>query len=129
MTSNTFNTQLELIEYNLRLLENKHVDLNDKNTLDTLLPYFVKQVSNTEILFFNKNGEVIIDFLNDFLYIEGFNEMIDKDFYRKPKNFEYIFIEFKITEDIIYFYDKKLSKKDIAKYIQKVRDFLNLLSK
>ena len=35
----------------------------------------------------------------------------------------------KITEDIIYFYDKKLSKKDIAKYIQKVRDFLNLLSK
>ncbi|MGJ0353593.1 hypothetical protein NG783_09870 [Aliarcobacter cryaerophilus] len=129
MTSNTFNTQLELIEYNLRLLENKHVDLNDKNTLDTLLPYFVKQVSSTEILFFNKNGEVIIDFLNDFLYIEGFNEMIDKDFYRKPKNFEYIFIEFKITEDIIYFYDKKLSKKDIAKYIQKVRDFLNLLSK
>ena len=67
MTSNTFNTQLELIEYNLRLLENKHVDLNDKNTLDTLLPYFVKQVSSTEILFFNKNGEVIIDFLNDFL--------------------------------------------------------------
>lgn len=129
MTKNTFSTQLELIEYNLRLLENKHVDLNDKNTLDTLLPYFVKQVSSTEILFFNKNGEVIIDFLNDFLYIEGFNEMIDKDFYRKPKNFEYIFIEFKITEDIIYFYDKKLSKKDIAKYIQKVRDFLNLLSK
>ncbi|MFX4281608.1 hypothetical protein ACOL3J_04925 [Aliarcobacter butzleri] len=129
MTKNTFSTQLELIEYNLRLLENHHIDLNDKNTLDTLLPYFVKQVSNTEILFFNKNGEVIIDFLNDFLYIECFNEMIDKNFYRKSKNFEYIFIEYKMSEDIIYFYDKKLSKKVIAKYIQKVRDFLDLLSK
>ena len=129
MTSNTFNTQLELIEYNLRLLENKHVDLNDKNTLDTLLPYFVKQVSSTEILFFNKNGEVIIDFLNDFLYIEGFNEMIDKDFYRKPKNFQFIFTEYKMSEDILYFYDKKLSKKDIVKYIEKVRNFLDLLSK
>ena len=77
----------------------------------------------------DKNGEVIIDFLNDFLYIEGFNEMIDKDFYRKPKNFQFIFTEYKMSEDILYFYDKRLSTKDIVKYIEKVRNFLDLLSK
>ncbi len=44
MTSNTFNTQLELIEYNLRLLENKHVDLNDKNTLDTCFTKYGNKV-------------------------------------------------------------------------------------
>ena len=80
MIKNTFNTQKEQIEYNLQLLENRNIIFEDKHTLDTLFPYFVKQVSDSEILFFNKNGEIIIDFLNDFFYIEGFNEIIDKDF-------------------------------------------------
>ena len=129
MIKNTFNTQKEQIEYNLQLLENRNIIFEDKHTLDTLFPYFVKQVSDSEILFFNKNGEIIIDFLNDFFYIEGFNEIIDKDFYRKHKNFQFIFTEYKMSEDILYFYDKKLSKKDIVKYIEKVRNFLDLLSK
>ena len=129
MIKNTFNTQKEQIEYNLQLLENRNIIFEDKHTLDTLFPDFVKQVSDSEILFFNKNGEIIIDFLNDFFYIEGFNEIIDKDFYRKPKNFQFIFTEYKMSEDILYFYDKKLSKKDIVKYIEKVRNFLDLLSK
>ena len=127
MIKNTFNTQKEQIEYNLQLLENRNIIFEDKHTLDTLFPYFVKQVSDSEILFFKKNGEIIIDFLNDFFYIEGFNEIIDKDFYRKSQNFAYLFIEFKMEEDIVFFYDEKLTKRDIPKYLQKVRAFLALL--
>ena len=127
MIKNTFNTQKEQIEYNLQLLENRNIIFEDKHTLDTLFPYFVKQVSDSEILFFNKNGEIIIDFLNDFFYIEGFNEIKDKDFYRKSENFDYLFIEFKMEEDIVFFYDEKLTKRDILKYLQKVRAFLALL--
>lgn len=41
MTTNTFNTQLELIEYYLQLLENGNINFRDKYTLDTLLPHLV----------------------------------------------------------------------------------------
>lgn len=127
MTINDYMTQPQRVEFHLQLLENGKINFTDKHTLDTLLPHYVKKVTDTEVLFFNKNGEVIIDFLNDFFYIEGFNEMEDKNFYRKPKNFDYLFIEFKMKEDIIFFFDEKLSKKDISKYLQKVRAFLALL--
>lgn len=130
MTINDYMTQPERVEFHLQLLENGKIDFNDKDTLDTLLPYYVKKVTDTEVLFFNKNGEVIIDFFNDFFYIsniEGFNEIEDKNFYRKPENFDYLFIEYKMEEDIIYFFDKKPSKKDIPKYLQKVRAFFTLL--
>ena len=95
--------------------------------LSTLLPHYAKKVTTNEAWFFNKNGEVIIDFLNDFFYIEGFNEIEDKNFYRKSENFDYLFIKFKMEEDIIFFYDEKLTKRDIPKYLQKVRAFLALL--
>ena len=128
MTINNYMTQPEMVEAHLELLENGRIDFSDIHTLNTLLPYCVKKVTDKEVLFFNKNGEVIIDFLNDFFYIEGFNEIDDIDFYRKPENFDYLFIEFKMQEDIIFFFDEKLSKKDISKYLQKVRTFLALLS-
>ncbi len=127
MTTNTFNTQSELIEYNLQLLENGKIDFSDEHTLCTLLPHSVKQVSENGILFFNKNGEVIIDFLYDNFYKLDINTEYDKNFYRKPKNFDYIFTEYKMSEEILYFYDENLSKIDIAKYIEKVRAFLALL--
>ena len=127
MTINNYMTQPEMVEAHLELLENGRIDFSDHHTLNTLFPYCVKKVTDNEVLFFNKNGEVIIDFLNDFFYIEGFNEIEDKDFYRKPENFDYLFIEFKMQEDIIFFFDEKLSKKDISKYLKKVRAFLALL--
>ena len=51
----------DIIEYGLNPADLIIVtpDLNDKNTLDTLLPYFVKQVSSTEILFFNKHIGIV----------------------------------------------------------------------
>ena len=91
------------------------------------LQHFLKDYFLDE--FYNRYDEVILDFLNDFFYIEGFNEIEDKDFYRKSENFDYLFIEFKMEEDIIYFFDEKLLKRDISKYLQKVKDFLALLSK
>ncbi|MDX9960168.1 MAG: hypothetical protein RBS32_01660 [Aliarcobacter sp.] len=127
MTINDYMTQPQRVEFYLQLLENGKINFADKHTLDTLLPHYVKKVTDTEVLFFNKNGEVIIDFLNDFFYIEGFNEMEDKNFYRKPNNFDCLFIEFKMKEDIIFFFDEKLSKRDIPTYLQKVRAFLALL--
>lgn len=127
MTTNNYMTQPEMVETHLEFLENGRIDFSDKHTLNTLFPYCVKKVTANEVLFFNKNGEVIIDFLNDFFYIEGFNEIEDKDFYRKSENFDYLFIEFKMEEDIIFFFDEKLSKRDISKYLQKVRAFLALL--
>lgn len=42
-------------------------------------------------------------------------------------NFDYVFIEFKMKENIIYFFDEKLSKRDIHKYLQKIRALLALL--
>lgn len=127
MTINDYMTQPQRVEFHLQLLENGKIDFTDKQTLNTLLPHYMKKVTANEVLFFNKNGEVIIDFLNDFFYIEGFNERDDKNFYRKPENFDYLFIEFKMQEDIIFFFDEKLSKRDIPKYLQKVRAFLALL--
>jgi hypothetical protein len=127
MTINDYMTQPQRVEFHLQLLENGKIDFTDKQTLNTLLPHYMKKVTANEVLFFNKNGEVIIDFLNDFFYIEGFNERDDKNFYRKPKNFDCLFIEFKMEEDIIFFFDEKLSKRDIPRYLQKVRAFLALL--
>ena len=127
MTINNYMTQPEMVEAHLEFLENGRIDFSDKHTLNTLFPHHVKKVTANEVLFFNKNGEVIIDFLNDFFYIEEFNKMVDKDFYKKPENFDYLFIEFKMEEDIIFFYDEKLTKRDIPKYLQKVRAFLALL--
>lgn len=127
MTINDYMTQPQRVEFHLQLLENGKIDFTDKQTLNTLLPHYMKKVTANEVLFFNKNGEVIIDFLNDFFYIEGFNERDDKNFYRKPKNFDYLFIEFKMEEDIIFFFDEKLSKRDIPKYLKKVRTSLALL--
>lgn len=127
MTTNNYMTQPFLVKAHLELLENGRIDFSDKHTLNTLLPHYAKKVTTNEVLFFNKNGEVIIDFLNDFFYIEGFNEIEDKNFYRKSENFDYLFIEFKMEEDIVFFYDEKLTKRDILKYLQKVRAFLALL--
>ena len=127
MTTNNYMTQPEMVEAHLELLENGRIDFSDSHTLNTLLPHYAKKVTDNEVLFFNKNGEVIIDFLNDFFYIESFNEIEDKDFYRKSENFDYLFIEFKMEEDIVFFYDEKLTKRDIPKYLQKVRAFLALL--
>lgn len=121
MTINDYMTQPERVELHLQLLE-YHKKLNEN--LYKLLPHYVKKVTNTEVLFFNKNGEVIINFFNDFLYMSNSNS---KNFYTNPKNFDYLFIEFKMEEDIIFFYDEKLTKRDIPKYLQKVRAFLALL--
>lgn len=127
MTINNYMTQPEMVESHLRLLENLRIDFSDERTLNTLLPYYVMKISETKVLFFNKYDEVIIDFLNDFFYIEGFNEIKDKDFYRKSENFDYLFIEFKMEENIVYFYKKRITKRSISKYLQKVRAFLALL--
>ena len=127
MTINNYITQPEMVESHLRLLENLRIDFSDERTLNTLLPYYVMKISETKVLFFNKYDEVIIDFLNDFFYIEGFNEIKDKDFYRKSENFDYLFIEFKMEENIVYFYKKRITKRSISKYLQKVRAFLALL--
>ncbi len=127
MTINDYMTQPQRIEFHLKLLENGRIDFSDNHTLNTLFPYCVKRVTDNEVLFFNKNSEVIIDFLNDFFYLEGFNEIDDIDFYKKPENFDYLFSKFKMEEDIIFFFDEKLSKRDIPKYLQKVRAFLALL--
>lgn len=124
MTSNNYMTQPERVEFHLQLLE-EHQKLNED--LYKLLPYYVRKVSDTQILFFNNNGEVIIDFLNDLFYNIRFNVENDKNFYQKEKNFDYLFIEHKLEENIIYFFDEKLSKKDIPKYIERVRAFLALL--
>lgn len=128
MTINDYMNQAQRVKAHLEFLENGKIDFSDKHTLDTLLPHHVKKVTDKEVLFFNKNGEVIIDFLNDSFYIKGFNERDDKNFYRKSENFDYLFIEFKMEEDIIYFFDEKLLKRDISKYLQKVKAFLALLS-
>ena len=127
MTINNYMTQPEMVESHLRLLENLRIDFSDERTFNTLLPYYVMKISETKVLFFNKYDEVIIDFLNDFFYIEGFNEIKDKDFYRKSENFDYLFIEFKMEENIVYFYKKRITKRSISKYLQKVRAFLALL--
>ena len=127
MTINNYMTQPEMVESHLRLLENLRIDFSDERTLNTLLPYYVMKISETKVLFFNKYDEVIIDFLNDFFYIEGFNEIKDKDFYRKSENFDYLFIEYKMEENIVYFYKKRITKRSISKYLQKVRAFLALL--
>ncbi|QEZ88357.1 hypothetical protein ACIB15232_0160 [Aliarcobacter cibarius] len=127
MTINNYMTQPEMVEAHLEFLENGRIDFSDKYTLNTLFPYCVKKVTDNEVLFFNKNGEVIIDFLNDLFYIEDFNKINDIDFYRKPENFDYLFIKFKMQEDIIFLFDEKLTKRDIPKYLQKVRAFLALL--
>lgn len=127
MTINNYMTQPEMVEAHLELLENGRIDFSDERTLNTLLPYYVMKISETKVLFFNKYDEVIIDFLNDFFYIEGFNEIKDKDFYRKSENFDYLFIEFKMEENIVYFYKKRITKRSISKYLQKVRAFLALL--
>lgn len=129
MTINDYMTQPQRVEFHLQLLENGKIDFTDKHTLNTLLPYYVMKVSDTEVLFFNKNGEVIIDFLNDLFYIERFNEIEDKDFYKKSKNFDYLFIEHKMEESIVYFYEKRITKRSVPKYLQKVRAFLDLLPK
>lgn len=127
MTINNYTPQPEMVEAHLELLENGRIDFSDECTLNTLLPYYVMKISETKVLFFNKYDEVIIDFLNDFFYIEGFNEIEDKDFYRRSENFDYLFIEFKMEENIVYFYKKRITKRSISKYLQKVRDFLALL--
>lgn len=121
MTINDDMTQPERVKLHLQLLE-YHQKLN-KN-LYKLLPCYVKNVTDTKILFFNKDGEVIINFLTDILYISNFN---GKNFYTNFKNFDYLFIEYKIEENIIYFFNDNISKRDIPKYIQKVRAFLALL--
>ena len=127
MTINNYTPQPEMVEAHLELLENGRIDFSDERTFNTLLPYYVMKISETKVLFFNKYDEVIIDFLNDFFYIEGFNEIKDKDFYRKSENFDYLFIEFKMEENIVYFYKKRITKRSISKYLQKVRAFLALL--
>ncbi|MEV9499955.1 hypothetical protein [Aliarcobacter butzleri] len=129
MTINNYMTQPEMVDAHLELLENGRIDFSDKHTLNTLLPHYVKKVTANEVLFFNKNGEVIIDFLNDFLYIEGVNEIEDKNFYRKSRNFDYLFIAHKMEEDIVYFYEKRITKRSVPKYLEKVRTFLALLPK
>ncbi|MCT7581449.1 hypothetical protein [Aliarcobacter butzleri] len=128
MTINNYMTQPEMIESYLQLLENGKMNF-DNHTLNTLLPYCVKKVTTNEVLFFNKNGEVIIDFLNDLFYIEGFNKINDIDFYRKPENFDYLFSKYKMEESIVYFYEKRITKRSVTKYLQTVRAFLALLSK
>lgn len=127
MTINNYMTQPEMVEAHLELLENGRIDFSDERTFNTLLPYYVMKISETKVLFFNKYDEVIIDFLNDFFYIEGFNEIKDKDFYRKSENFDYLFIEFKMEENIVYLYEKRITKRSVSKYLKKVRAFLTLL--
>lgn len=120
-------TQPERVAFHLDLLEKEKIDFGDKDTLYTLLPHYVIKVANNKILFFNKYGDVIIDFLHDYFYTENFNTVEDKNFYKKASNFDCIFIEYKMNENIVYFFNEKLTKKGIPKYLQKVKNFLSLL--
>ena len=134
MTLNNERTQPEMVESNLKLLEKGRIDLKDEHTLYKLLPKYVKQIDDENVLFFNKFDEVLLDYSNSNpqSFFNIFNIEEDEEYYKEPKNFDYLFIEACITDDnSIYLYNSFetiLDKQYHNDYVNRVRKCIELIT-
>ena len=128
MTLNNERTQLEMVESNLKLLEKGRIDLKDEHTLYKLLPKYVKQVDDENVLFFNKFHEVLLDFDN---IASILTQVVEEEYYKEPKNFDYLFIKASITDNSIYLYNSFetiLDKQYHNDYVNRVRKCIELIT-